>query len=282
MNQHWQRFAYPALEDIREARDQSHQAIQNVSAVGRSFLPPSEQDENANLEWDNKLQRLVGRWVTGEHTFRSSISIRDFMVYLVNENFETISSISMQGAKQTDIMVWLEKQIVDLGADFSKINLAYPYELPAYPTAAGAAFGVSNPMASEELSRLYHNADLMLRHILSKENKTTEIKCWPHHFDIAGSIILLDTGDPETSKQIGVGMSPGDEHYDEPYFYVSPWPYPVKELPDISATQGHWHSNNWIGGVLRYSELNQHDLIQDQIRVIKTFYSTTIDILKNL
>ncbi|UXP33063.1 hypothetical protein N6H18_03710 [Reichenbachiella agarivorans] len=282
MNKNWQRFIYPSLEDIKQAREQSHQAIQNVAAVGRSFLPPSPSDESANLEWDAKLQRLVGRWVDADITFRSSISIHEFIVYLVDEQFETISSISMQDSRQRDVMVWLEQQLGKLGADFSKINLHYPYDLPVYPTASGEAFGVVNPLASHELSRLYHNSVLAITEVLSKEEKVSEIKCWPHHFDIAGSIILLDTGDPDTSKKISIGMSPGDEHYDEPYFYVAPWPYPVKELPDISATLGHWHSNNWIGAVLLYSEMNKMDLIQDQIRTVRGFYETAIESLKNL
>jgi hypothetical protein len=283
MNLKWQKFTFPDLSSIKEAKEQSHQAIQNVAAVGRAFLPESEIDEFANLEWDAKLQRLVGRWIEGNITFRSSISLYDFMVYLVDENFKTISSISMQGSKQKDVMVWLEKELVQLGVDFSKINLDYPYDLPDYADNVGNTFGVKSEQASHELSRLYHNANLMIHHILAKEEKkVSKVKCWPHHFDIAGSIILLDTGDQNTSKKIGIGMSPGDQDYDEPYFYVAPWPYPTKELPDISDTLGHWHQNNWIGAVLPYSQLTEQTLIQDQIRVIQGFYQTAIHSIKNL
>ncbi len=77
-------------------------------------------------------------------------------------------------------------------------------------------------------------------------------------------------------------MSPGDNEYNEPYFYVAPWPYPTKELPDISDTLGHWHENNWIGAVLPYSKIIGQELIQDQIRVIQKFYETAIHSLKNL
>lgn len=283
MHENWQRLTFPPLEDLKEAKEQSHQAIQNVSAVGRAFLPASEIDEYANLEWDAKLQRLVGRWVKGDITFRSSISIYDFMVYLVDEEFKTISSISMQGIKQNDVMVWLEKELVDLGVDFSKINLDYPYELPEYVNNVGHTFGVKSEVASHELSRLYHNAYFMINHLLTREEKkVSKIKCWPHHFDIVGSVILLDTGDQETSRKISFGMSPGDEHYDEPYFYVAPWPYPVKELPDISKTGGHWHDNNWIGAVLPYSKLTDQNLIQDQIRTIQNFYLASKEALTSL
>ncbi|MGL1886498.1 MAG: hypothetical protein OCD76_08280 [Reichenbachiella sp.] len=283
MNRAWQKLTYPSLTDMTQARMQCHQAIQNVAAVGRSFLPEDAGDQYGNLTWDAKLQRLVGHWIEGETIFRSSISIQDFTVYLVDKTFTTISSISMQDTTQTEVMIWLEKQLGQLGVEFSKINLALPYDIPPYPTAKGEVFHVDNMQACHELSKLYHNSHLVLNNLLAGEKiKTTSIRCWPHHFDMAGSIILLDTGDPQTSRQIGVGLSPGDDNYNEPYFYVSPWPYPTKDLPDISGTLGHWHEINWIGTVLPISKLSGMNLIQDQLRTIKGFFNQSISVLKEL
>ncbi len=280
MKPQWQLLTFPSTEDMTQVREQCHQAIQNVAAVGRSFLPKSAEDENANLEWDAGLERLVGRWVeTGEVTFRSSLSISDFTVFLVNSNIETISSFSLQGKTQTDVMVWLEHQLDELGFEFSKINLALPYKIPEYPTAKGKAFQIDNLEAASELSRLYHNTKLLLTDLLSKYDETTSVKCWPHHFDIAGRIILLNTGDPATTKSIGLGLSPGDKYYNEPYFYVSPWPYPTKDLPELESSYGHWHEDDWIGAVLQVSDLSALDLIQDQRRAVQNFFQEVTDIL---
>ncbi|MFY0625398.1 MAG: hypothetical protein JXR07_03815 [Reichenbachiella sp.] len=283
MTLQWQLLTFPSIADIVQAREQCHQAIQNVSAVGRSFLPESKEDVNANLEWDSKLQRLVGRWVeTEDITFRSSISISEMTVYLVDRKFETISSIALQDKTQTDIMIWLEHQLGELGFESSKINLAYPYQIPEYATAKGQPFQVTNMVACRELSRLYNNTSLLIQKHTVKEENHTSVKCWPHHFDIAGQIILQDTGDPATSRSIGVGMSPGDKYYIEPYFYVSPWPYPTKDLPNLDRTLGHWHTDDWIGGVLPVSKLADFDLIQDQRGTLDQFYKLAIDGLKNL
>lgn len=278
----WQLLTFPDLSDLSQAREQFHQAIQNVAAVGRSFLPPSEEDENANLEWDFSLQRIAGRWVDADIKFRSSISLRKFEVYLVNEKLETISSIAMQGIRQRDVMVWLEHELSRLGADFSKINLTYPYTIPEYPTAKKEAFHVTNMAAAKELGKLYHNTASLLKSILATEENVSEVKCWPHHFDIAARITLLDTGDPETSRSINMGMSPGDKYYDEPYFYCSPWPYPTKNLMDISGLNAHWHQNEWVGAVLPISQLSDYNLIQDQRRTVLKFYSTTLKFLKEV
>ena len=59
--------------------------------------------------------------------------------------------------------------------------------------------------------------------------------------------------DAEEAKSVGVGMTPGDESYPEPYLYVTPWPYPDAEtLPGLAL--GTWHTTGWTGAVLRASE----------------------------
>lgn len=282
MNKDWQLLTFPDLADLSQARKQLHQAIQNVAAVGRSFLPASEGDGFANLGWDFGLQRLVGHWVDANIKFRSSISIEKFEVYLVDENINTISSISMQGIRQTEVMVWLEHQLSNLGADFSKINLSYPYVIPEYPTAKKEPFHIKNEVALQELGRLYHNTASLLKKILKEGQNVTEIICWPHHFDLTARITLLDTGDPGTSRSISLGMSPGDKYYNEPYFYCSPSPYPTKKLIDLNGVKGHWHQNDWIGAVLPARQLNGHNLIQDQRNLVIKFYDTALKFLKEV
>ena len=171
MNLTWQPLLFPSLDDLRQARAQCHQAIQNVAAVGRSFSAESEQDAFGALRWSFALQRLVGHWVKGSITFRSSISIKNFEVYLVDESIRTLSSIAMQNVRQTDVMVWLERELSQLGMDFSKLNLAYPYEIPAYPTAKKTPFYVDNSEACAELSRLFHNTALTLSRLLKGEKQ---------------------------------------------------------------------------------------------------------------
>ena len=54
---------------------------------------------------------------------------------------------------------------------------------------------------------------------------------------------------------MGAGFAPGDESYAEPYFYVTPWPYPdVAELLPLSGG-GRWHTEGWVGAVLTSTEL---------------------------
>ena len=59
----------------------------------------------------------------------------------------------------------------------------------------------------------------------------------------------------EEARSIGVGFSPGDGSYDQPYFYVTPWPYPdTEDLPPL-AVGAHWHRTGWTGAVLTAERL---------------------------
>jgi len=50
-------------------------------------------------------------------------------------------------------------------------------------------------------------------------------------------------------------MTPGDDSYAEPYFYVSPWPYPEPdELPKLPPPAG-WHTTEWVGAVMTAEDL---------------------------
>jgi len=80
------------------------------------------------------------------------------------------------------------------------------------------------------------------------------VRCWPHHFDIA-TYVSLEHGDFETAKGIGVGMSPGDESYDQPYFYINPFPHlNAAELP-APPSPGHLHNEGFVGAIATGDEI---------------------------
>ena len=71
---------------------------------------------------------------------------------------------------------------------------------------------------------------------------------------MATLISLPDREDGE-SRSVGVGFSPGDASIEQPYWYVTPWPYPdTANLPAL-AGGGNWHATGWVGALLKRSQL---------------------------
>ncbi|MBV6639223.1 MAG: hypothetical protein KI791_00835 [Cyclobacteriaceae bacterium] len=269
----WRPFHQIDVSRIANARAQLHVAIQNVSAVGRRFLGDSKSDRNATLFWIPGLSRMAGHWVEGNIKFRSSISLEDFNIYLVDERVNTISSFEVRGSNHRKIMLWLEEQIGKLGLSAGELAIKLPYQLKEYPQLNGAPFDLDDDEAMEELGKYYHNSFLVLRELKKKLEWKQEIQIWPHHFDIAISIILKDSGDPETDTLITLGMMPGDDSNDEPYFYVSTWPHVHTSKMKPLHAPGKWIEEDWTGAILKLDELEAFKT-EDQQGQLSNFYET--------
>jgi len=267
----WKRIEKFEPASLVDNRQQLHQAIQNVATVGRTFLPPSDDDCEATLVWIPSSSRMAGKWVQGAIKFRSSINPESFTVHLVDASLTTMNSLSLAGMKQGSVMVWLGEQITLLGLNASEVTLNLPYQLPEYPQAKRKPFDPETS-CQKLLADLYHNAWLVLSQVTNNAGGFGELLIWPHHFDMGTLQIVKDTGDPETSASVGVGMSPGDEEFEEPYFYVNVWPYPsIEEFPPL--TNGFWYEDQWVGAVLKISDIIKEASASLQHRMVLEFFN---------
>lgn len=137
-----------------------------------------------------------------------------------------------------------------------------------------AATNLANARA--ELAAWFANADRSLTRLRNEHAATmpsiSPVRCWPHHFDIA-TLMFLETDDPEHARSVNVGLSPGDSSYDEPYFYVSPWPYPdAAKLPPLPAP-GHWHTQGFIAAVAPASRIIS---ITDRQSAVEVFLQAAV------
>lgn len=272
----WRAFDPIENERISKVRDQFHVAIQNVAAVGRRFLGETKMDENATLFWVPGFSRLAGHWVEGRIRFRSSLSFNDFNIYLVDDRVNTISNFAINGATHRQIMLWLEEQIGNLGLSASLLTLKSPYKIKEYPQLNGASFNLNDEAAIGELGKYYHNTFLVLRDLKMRLELKEEIQIWPHHFDAAIRIVLKDSGDPETNTSITLGMMPGDERINAPYFYVSTWPHVHTSKMKPFEEPGNWIEDDWTGAILKDVELKEAD---NQRAVLGTFYERSLQLL---
>jgi hypothetical protein len=134
-----------------------------------------------------------------------------------------------------------------------------PYEIPAHAIAQGAPYGVPEIAGFlHELSVWFADAEAALDRVRQQMRRrsltASPVRCWPHHFDLA-TLISLDEGAGEHGRSVNAGLSPGDEHYDEPYYYVTPYPRPnAAALPPLPKL-GHWHTRDFTAAIAPASQI---------------------------
>jgi hypothetical protein len=205
------------------ARLELHYAAQIVSACADAWLPERADDGHTSMRWESPI-------MVGERSASGiAIGVRAIDLALVAYTGDHHEVWPLAGKTLADGLAWAD-------AHFGPPRGAHvrPYDLPASPLARGAHFIGPEPELGE-LARWY---DLGLE-VLSRAPHTSEIRIWPHHFDM-GALL----GD------FGIGLSPGDRYYAEPYFYVT-----RPDRPQQLAGGGFWRTEGWTGAVLLASAI---------------------------
>jgi Family of unknown function (DUF5996) len=243
---------------LRAARLQAHHAAQWLARAARAYVPPKPDDGHTNLGWDGVLDGFWTHPLEGGQ--RLGLKIADLALVWSGE------SLAFNDRADKDALKWLGKKLAAAGFDPGKLDAPAPYEIPAHPVAQGAAYNASDQAASGELAAWFATADRFLGAIrdtmAAGEFAASPVRCWPHHFDIA-TLATLDQ-----TRSVNAGLSPGDEHYDEPYFYVSPYPYPAAASLPALPPPGHWHTQGFTAAVAPASRIFK---LADPMAEIETF-----------
>jgi hypothetical protein len=274
--------------DLTESRLQLHYAIQFIAATGAALAEPLPDYSHTSLDWNPDLAVFVGAPIRAATPFRVALNPVTLTSILLDSKQEAIAAFPLQQRTLVDGMSWHQGEISKLGADASKIEfLSYPpNDFPDHPLAHGDIFpseryaDKSSQTGRQELTDYYANTHRLLQEIVDATEDASPIHVWPHHFDMAILIMLPGKkgGEPMT---IGIGMSPGDKSYDEPYWYVSPYPYP--DMANLPALGGHgfWHTEHWVGAVLIASMLTQ-DSAEAQEEQVRAFLQSALEASKAL
>lgn len=258
----WQPVRPEEAARLTASRLQLHHAAQFGAAAGISFLQHLPNDSHTNLEWVPALGGLFSRVVPARTAFRVGVRPVKLAVLIVTEENRPIAEYQLHGRTITEAKDWIRSQIKPLGADGSRYTLTRHYEIPRHDVAIGESFDASEPSRFEELSKWFANGAALLGSLTRTALAGSEIRCWPHHFDI-GTLIEVAPG-----RTIGVGMEPGDHYYDEPYFYVNMSPEPAASRTRARPLwgSGAWHTHEWVGAVLCGSRLGAASSQEQQTR----------------
>ena len=276
----WRTIQNVDLKKLKLARLQLHQAAQMLAATGISFVDKQADDSHTNMEWIEELSAFESSQFGSHQQLRLAINFEQFKIILLDEDHD-FSELSLHGKTEAQIIAWYHNALKSSNFDPSSFTMKRHYEIPETPQASGAIFDLFDPVPFLEHSNHFANANLLLNNIATQTSGSSDVRCWPHHFDLGMLITLEENDDPEKMKSVGVGFSPGDDNYDEPYYYVSPWPYPDLNLlrnDDLSG-EGKWHTSGFVSAILTVSDFKDAN---NQQKYVEDFLSGAIAISKTI
>jgi hypothetical protein len=254
------------------ARLQAHHAVQWLARTARAYVPPQPDDGHMNFGWNDTLDGFTTHRMQGGMCLSLKIA---YLTLVLHCDESTIQSFSLDRRTDAQARQWLGEQVGARGLDAHALDAPSLYEIPAHAVTHGATYDIEDLAdALDELAVWYANAEFLLarvqRQIIRRRLTASDVRCWPHHFDLA-TLISFSTRETDVTGYVGAGLSPGDEYYDEPYFYVSVYPRPdsaaLPRLPKI----GHWHTLEFTAAVAPAHQIvaanNQKDEVDEFLKV---------------
>ncbi len=237
---------------LKTARLAAHWAAQ-IPASLSSLLDAEADYSHTNLLWNPTHHALQSRPVTTQdgRSIRAGLRLGSLSISVASggvvEDEYLLRSRTLQSGQQ-----WLIDVLEDRGlvGDLTRPQ----HDLPQAPAGDGVAFEADGT-ALAALEAWVSNAALVLEPF-AKDIGAGELRGWPHHFDLAALKELTPGAMGEGAPSINVGFSPGDDSFDCPYFYVTPWPRPAAgvALPALPP-QGKWHTEGFFAAVLLGTDL---------------------------
>lgn len=253
------------------ARNLCHLACQWPSKAARANLAPMADDSHSNLGWVNVHQAFASHHLEPERQTQLGFSFSSrALIWLVRGGIE--DQFDLTKGNEASCQTWVDQRLTEAGLKPTR-EVTMPYALAVGPDYADFAQSAGH---STTLGLWYAQAEPALDHVVGQFADIAlgnpAVRCWPHHFDI-GTLLVLEEGDPETARSIGIGMSPGDESYAEPYFYCSPFPAPEPQALPAATEPFRWHTDGFVSLICRASSLRPeselHDLLTNAVTNVK-------------
>jgi hypothetical protein len=273
---HWRKVGGVDPSALRQARLQAHYAVQWLARAARAYVPPASNDHHTNLAWNDVIAGLTTQALPQGTVLGLNIPV--LTLDLWDRPGSQPITLTLQGRRDAEIREWLGRHLSARGLDAPALDAPSPYQMPEHPIGQGAPYGAAGlARALVELAAWYANADDVLgearQRIVGRGIDAPPVRCWPHHFDLDS---LISLGSAAGAHAVGIGFCPGDEYYDQPYFYVSRYPpSDVAVLPSLPPV-GHWHTHHFMAAVAVADRIVEAG---DQQAVVEAFLRAATGIL---
>lgn len=272
----WHPLRYVPPNIVLTLNTKLHLAAQNVALVGIHYTEQANEQPYNTLSWIPGLWRMAGCWVEGTKTFRSSLSITSFELFLVDKKLNTLGQFLLIDKKFNQSLLWLEEQMDSLDLGHQHLSLKIPYKVKGLHQ--NLSFDGVDLDLLTHLGAYYHNTFILFCDFRSQfGDATSEIRIWPQFLNQTINIIVKDSGDEHLDTYVILGYMPGGVYAKEPCFYVQSRPHTevaaLKPLPKGA----YWNQTDWTGALLPISTIWH---LEDQQAFVFSFYKNAFKQLK--
>lgn len=243
----WSKLGRTPPAALVGARKLAHHAAQWPTRAARANLRAVPDDRHSAYVWEGSHAALMTQGLPAKGgEIRVGIRVPRLEM-IITRGDNVLDAYQFHARTDAAAGTWLDLKLRVLGLKPAG-DVRLPYDLPDHPTGGRPHELAMLGRELGELARWFGGSADVLEEFSAKlaGPRASPILCWPHHFDIA-TLVNLEEG--PNARSIGVGASPGDDYYPQPYVYVSPWPrFDAGKLPDLPPP-GRWHTEGFFGAV---------------------------------
>ena len=245
----WSMLRNHAPTALAAARALAHRAAQWPARAACANLAPAPDDSQLSLSWDPDMAALLGQPLGGG----VRVGLRMAVHELVFTTESRCDALPLTGKPDAEAGNWLDHKLAAEGLKPAS-GTKLPYELPSTMFARAGEEALRFPAIALWFAAAAEVLEELRRKYARFKPGPGPVRCWPHHFDIA-ILVALEERRAGSARSIGIGVSPGDNYYAQPYLYVSPYPKPdVADLPPLPPG-ARWHSKDFFGAVATATDL---------------------------
>jgi hypothetical protein len=241
-----------------------HIAAQYLAAAAISFVEKKDDDSHTNLGWSNESLTLSTRSLNSNG---DKLAL-DFSSYSLvwNTTSGVISSLGLDKVTHNQVLEWINLQLKGREYD-SSYKYSLHYDIGYGIDIDNYSFPEANNEELQKIANHLNVAQSAMQDILEKKKLNSEIRVWPHHFDLGAYTVISET------LSLGFGLAIPDSGIDDFYYYISGYKgNDTLETKNFQKLEnGEWQTGEWKAGTLRACDVNIEKAIGFLSNTIATF-----------
>lgn len=277
----WHDFSSDFGIELSNTYKMIHQAVQFLAITSKSILPPRYDDSHTSFIWDYQDKCFASEWLNVNHTFRLEIDPVSLSLRLNPYKKQSTDTVQLVGKTKKEVYAQLQKILLKWGITMQHFTNEMHYDLPEHKVNKGGKYQTHSIDLHNEVVKHYSNAYLLLSLLKGKNPLTGDIRCWPHHFDIAADFPLITQID-NLSMKFSLGFSPANPDFPEPHFYFL---LRSKEGINLHKKEklkyGKWYPRDIYGTSLGLGRLTRKMDKDYQVKLIRNYVNESNQVLRD-